>query len=365
MVHIARGLAECGHCVDLVLSKAEGPYLEAVPSDVRLVNLGARRLLTSLPGLVRYLRRERPDAVLSALTQANIVALWARRLARVDTCVVVSEHSTFSIAAANPRNRRSRLLPHLARYFYPWADSIIAVSEGAADDLAATLRIDRQRIHVVYNPVVTPELAHLAREPVDHPWFSGGGPPVILGVGRLTKPKDFPTLVRAFAMVRQQREARLVILGEGEDRPQLEQLVQQLALEQNVSLPGFVDNPYSYMARARVFALSSRWEGFGNVLVEAMACGTPVVSTDCPHGPREILEDGRWGKLVPVGNPQALASSILDTLSKPPDQQGPRQRASSFTIDSAIDKYLNILQSLSPASSQMSMEISDGWANQL
>jgi glycosyltransferase involved in cell wall biosynthesis len=345
MVHLTRGLAKSGQRVDLVLAKAEGPYFKDIPAEVRVVDLGARRILTSLLPLISYLRREKPDVLLSALTPANIVALWAHQLAPVDTRMVISEHSTFSMSTANPRNQRSRLLPHLARWFYPWADSIIAVSAGAADDLAATLRMDRQSIHVVYNPVVTPELTRLAREPVNHPWFSGEGPPVILGVGRLTKPKDFPTLVRAFAMVRQQREARLVILGEGEDRPQLEALVRELGLERDVSLPGFVNNPHCYMARAAVFILSSRWEGFGNVVVEAMACGTPVVSTDCKSGPREILENGRWGRLVPVGDADALALGILDTLATCPDREGLCQRAAAFTVDAAVEQYLDIFQS--------------------
>ena len=165
---------------------------------------------------------------------------------------------------------------------------------------------------------------------------------MILGVGRLTQAKDFPTLIRAFALVRKKRAARLMILGEGEERPKLEALVRELGLEREVTLPGFVDNPYKYMKRAAVFVLSSKWEGFGNVLVEAMALGTPVVSTDCPSGPAEILENGRWGRLVPVGDVYALAEAIIETLDEEhhPDVAN---RAKDFAVELAVEKYINVL----------------------
>ena len=178
-------------------------------------------------------------------------------------------------------------------------------------------------------------------EPFDHPWFAPGAPPVILGAGRLTEQKDFPTLIRAFALVRKKHPARLMILGEGEERSKLETLVQELGLEKEVSLPGFVDNPYKYMKRAAVFVLSSRWEGFPNVLVEAMALGTPVVSTDCPNGPAEILENGKWGELVPVGETQSLASAVLRTLDRVDvvRVKGAAERADQFRVESIIREY--------------------------
>ena len=343
MVNLARGFVERGLAVDLVLAKAEGPYLAEVPKEARIVDLGARRVLYSLPGLVRYLRRERPEAMLSALNHANIVAIWAKLLSRSAQKLVVSEHSFLSQATAHASLRRAKLMPFLINRFYLWADAVVAVSRGVAEDLVVRTGLPRERIKVIYNPVVTPELFAKAEEPLDHPWFAPGQPPVILGVGRLTLEKDFVSLIRAFSSVRKERSARLMILGEGEERPKLEVLVRELGLEGEVSLPGFVNNPYKYMKRAAVFVLSSRWEGLPNVLVEAMALGTPVVSTDCPSGPAEILEGGRWGRLVPVGDEKQLAAAITQVLDTPPNKQALQERAKAFSLDNIVPLYLEAL----------------------
>ena len=343
MVNLARGFIERGLQVDLVLAKAEGPYLSQVPKEVRVVDLGAKRVLYSLPRLVRYLHQERPQVMLSALNHANIVAIWAKMLARVKMRLVVAEHSTLSRSTENATSFRAKFMPLLIKTFYPYADAVVAVSRGVAEDLITQTGLPAEKIKVIYNPVVTPELFTKAEEPLDYPWFRSGEPPVILGVGRLTKPKDFPTLIRAFALVRKERPARLMILGEGEERPNLEALVRELGLEEDVALPGFVENPYKYMKRAAVFVLSSRWEGFGNVLVEAMALGTPVVATDCPSGPAEILEGGKWGQLVPVGNETSLARAIILALSKPVNAGELRSRAQLFSVDGVVQLYLDLL----------------------
>lgn len=343
MVNLARGFFDQGIDVDLVLVKAEGPYLSEVPGGVRVVDLHSSRVLTSLPRLTHYLRRERPQSMLSAMDHANIVAIWARKLSGVPCRVVVSVHSTLSRALTNNPNLRGYLMPNLIRIFYPWADTVVAVSNGVAEDFANITRLPRESIKVIYNPIVIPELLEKAKEAVEHPWFSRGEPPVILSVGRLTKAKDYPTLIRAFALVRRKYPARLMILGEGEERANLEALAQELGLQDDISLPGFVDNPYAYMARAAVFVLSSAWEGFGNVLVEAMAVGTPVISTDCPSGPAEILENGRWGKLVPVGDTNAMAQAILSTLSGQEVKVGFQNRALKFTIERITKYYLEAL----------------------
>ena len=340
LVNLANGFAERGYGVDLVLAKAEGVYFDQLSPAVRVVDLHTPRVLRALPGLVSYLRRERPAALLSALNHANVIACLAHRLARVPTRLVISERNTLSVS--RPQNARGRLVPWFMRWTYPWADAVVAVSQGVADDLVRTLGIAAERVKVIYNPVVDDELLAKAQEPLDHPWFTDGAPPVVLGVGRLTEQKDFPTLIRAFARVRTHRRARLMILGEGELRPQLEALVRQLGLQDDVALPGFVANPFAYMARAAVFVLSSRWEGLPGALIQAMACGAPVVSTDCPSGPREILEDGRWGRLVPVGDVDALAEAISATLSdgKRPDVAA---RAAAFRVEEAVEGYLHVM----------------------
>ncbi|WP_280541572.1 glycosyltransferase [Chromohalobacter sp. 11-W] len=340
MVTLANGIANRGVPVDLVVVIAEGAYLADVSPRVRLVDLGASRMLFSLPALVRYLRRERPYALLSALKHANIIALWARKLARSQTRIVISERNTLPRDGSS--ERFERIVPWLMRLSYPSADAIIAISGGLADDLARRVGLSRESIEVVYNPI-NPRLAQLCEAPLTHPWLKSGQPPVILAVGRLTVQKDYPTLIEAFAEVRKTQAARLVILGEGELREKLEAMVASLGLSADVMFLGFVDNPYAWMRHASLFVLSSAWEGFGNVLAEAMACGTPVVSTNCPNGPAEILDNGAWGQLVPVGDASALAQAMVAALSDetPPDV---RHRARHFNLQQALSGYLHALK---------------------
>lgn len=344
MLNLAQGFAERGIKVDLVLARAQGPYLSQVPPCVRVVDLGRSRMLTSLPGLVRYLRRERPAALLSAMNHVNLIAIVARRLAGQKLRLVVSEHNTLSVSVANARTLRARLIPAMIKVLYPWADAIVTVSQGVADDLARVTELARDSFTIIYNPVITPELFAKAEEPVDHPWFASGQPPVVLGVGRLTPQKDFPTLIRAFALLRQERSARLMILGEGEERLKLETLMRQMGLEQDVSFPGFVENPFKFMKKAKVFVLSSRWEGLPTVLIEALALGTPVVSTDCPSGPREILEDGRWGALVSVGNEEAMARAMRQVIDGDLALTGnEKPNIDKYSLAGVVDSYLSIL----------------------
>jgi glycosyltransferase involved in cell wall biosynthesis len=291
---------------------------------------------------VRYLRKVQPLALLSALDHANVVALWAQKLARVPTRVVATVHNTPSQATAQARTLSARLMRYWVKPFYPWAHAVVAVSKGVANDLVQWVGVPADKVRVIYNPIITPELFHKAEEPLDHPWFQPGQPPVIAGAGRLTTQKDFPTLLRAFALVRAQRPARLMILGEGELRADLERLAEQLGIAEDFALPGFVQNPYPYLKRAAVFVLSSRWEGLPTVLVEALALGTPVVSTDCPSGPREILADGKWGRLVPVGDAGKLAEAILETLRQPKTTVD-KQSLLRFTVDYAVEEYAKVL----------------------
>jgi glycosyltransferase involved in cell wall biosynthesis len=343
MLDLAHGFAERGITTDLVLPQVEGPYLSEVRADIRIVNLKARRVLASLPGLVCYLRRERPDALLATLTHANLVALWARRLSGVPTRVVVREANTLTRVTSGAGTDRRRLFPFLVRKFYPWADGIVAVSRGVALDLETSSGTSAQRIHILPNPVLTPELASKAREALDHPWFGVGEPPVVLAVGRLSKQKDYTTLIRAFDRVRRQRVARLVILGDGPERAGLEALIAELGLTDQVLLPGFASNPFAYMARAGVFVLSSAWEGMPGALIQAVASGAPVVATDCESGPREVLQSGRYGRLVPVGDAPAMADAILATLEQPRTAV-PFEAVERFTRSAAVSGYLDVLR---------------------
>jgi glycosyltransferase involved in cell wall biosynthesis len=231
----------------------------------------------------------------------------------------------------------------LIHWLYPYADRIVAVSEGVANDLAVFARLPRNRIHTIYNPFDIERIQVHARAPLDHPWFAPGQPPVVLGVGRLSVQKDFSTLLRAFARLRTKRAARLMILGEGELRSELEGLSHSLGLTANeFFMPGFVSNPYAYYARCGVFVLSSRWEGLPGVLIEAMAAGAQVVATDCKSGSSEILENGKWGQLVPVGDYAAMADALNITLCED-HKFDVRTRAAYFDVDSSIDAFLSYL----------------------
>lgn len=342
MLHLARGFRERGLAVDLVVFKAGGAFANDIPEGVRLVNLRTRRALTSLPALVRYLRRDRPPALVSTSPQANVLAVVAKYLAGVSTRLLLRQASTYSVGLGRWRGLHA-LLPLLVRQLYPRVDAIIAGSEGAANDLATTAGVPRDRITVIPSPLIAPELFAQAGESLDHPWFAKEAEPVVLAVGRLAEEKDFPTLIRAFEIVRARHRARLLILGEGEERPRLEALVQRLGLDAVVAFPGFVRNPFVYMAQAAVFVLSSVSEGSPGVLVQALACGARIVATDCPNGPREILGDGRFGRLVPVGDVAALAQAILAALDEP-RANIPAEAWNPYSHAVAVDQHLALVQ---------------------
>lgn len=343
MVRLAREFARRGVPVEMVLARAVGPYLQAVSGQVAVVDLRAHRVLTSLPRVVGYLRRTRPRALLSTMAHANAVAVVARRIARTSTRVVVRE-TVAPISKARHLRTLSVRAVLIASRSYRAADAIVANSRQVCTELSQLLKLPPDAIHLIPNPVVEPELETLAQMPAEHPWFADSTTPIIIGVGRLTAQKDFATLIRATAILNQDFECRLAILGEGEQRPELERLVQQLGLQEKVWMPGFETNPYRYIARASIFVLPSRWEGAPNALIEALACGVRSVATDCPGGVREILEDGKWGMLTPVGDAQALAAAITHALQSPPDPDALRQRAQAFAVDTVAEQYLRILE---------------------
>jgi glycosyltransferase involved in cell wall biosynthesis len=343
MVNLAGRFCQVGHQVDLVVADLRGHSFLRVPSTVRVVDLKAKRTAFAVLPLASYLRRERPKALLATLAHVNIVALIARRLAGVPTRTVIREASLMSISASTTRQFRGRLVPFLAKKFYWQADAIIALSEGVADDLFHLLGLPPDRIHVIYNPVVSTEFHERAGRMVDHPWFAAGAPPVIIGVGRLDPEKDFLTLLRASNIVRRNRNVRLMILGEGPERFALESLAQELGMTGVVTLPGFVENPLPFIANASVLVLTSHFEGLSNVLIEALACGTPVVATDCPGGPTEVLGGGRYGKLAPVGDFKEVARAIEETLENPPDPMFLKSAAERFYVDAIARQYLEVL----------------------
>jgi len=382
---VARGLIARGHRVDLVSFDMHVDYPDEVPDGARLFVLGdAPHRATDRPGYERlcerivpvnardnqwsdgirlanalkwhplilpssvwlqrarqiagYIQQEKPDIILPSLPKAKVSTMLARRLVDNPPPVVPTIHG---IIRSDRKCRRLRY-----KTLFPNAAQIVTVSKGVADSVSAQLGISKAKVTTIYNPVVSPEIDKLKTQNPEHPWFVDDGPPVILGIGRLLSQKDFPTLIRAFARVLEQRPCRLIILGEGELRRQLEALVAELSLQNKVALPGWSDNPYSAMARAALFVLSSNYEGLGNVLIEALACGCPCVSTDCPSGPAEILQDGEIGPLVPVGDHVALANAMLNTLDNPPDKRTLLNRCAFFSVENSVNEYEKLIMEI-------------------
>lgn len=346
IVRLAVAFSRRGVPVDLVLGTADGPVRDDVPPAVRLVDLGSARVSTALPGLVRYLRRERPAVLFSAMYHANLVAILAHGLARSSARLIVSERQSFVALRNTERGIKERLMRGAMRLLYPRADAIITVSKALADELQEGLSLASAKIFPVYNPVVSAEMLALADQDPAHPWFKEPIP-VALAVGRLAPEKDFPTLLTAIAAIARRRQVRLIVLGEGKLRTQLEKLIGELGIADHVDLAGRHANPWSFMKRAAVFVLSSVSEGMPSVLVEAVAIGTPVVSTDCPTGPREILGEGS-PLLVPVGDATALAAAIEAELDS--NSLQPLPDITPFTEAASVAAHHDILFGFSPGS---------------
>lgn len=342
MLALANGLAEKDIQVDLVLNKAEGPYLKDASPKVNIVNLDTSRVLNGIFPLSKYLNKENPDAILSAMNYVNIATVLAKLISKSDTKVVLSEHNNLTASKKHFGRAKGLVLTLLMRWAYKKSHEIVAVSNGVADALVSEINIERNKITTIYNPIFSEDLIKRSKGLISHPWIRKSLPPLILAVGRLTPEKDFEKLIYAFKKVREKRGCNLIILGEGKLRADLEHLINILDLNDSVQLLGFVDNPYAWMSHADLFVVSSVSEGFGNVIVEAMACGTPVVSTDCPSGPSEILEGGLWGELVPPYSADLLAKAIIKSLDDPM-QKDIQTRASFFSVRESVDKYYDLL----------------------
>ena len=343
VVNLANGFASRGLRTDVVVMSAVGVFVSALSPQTRLVDLGVSSMPRLLPPLVRYLRRERPAALVAHMWPLTILAPLAKRLARVATRIIPVEHVVLSKSEITAFPNRYWFLRRTVRAIFPWADSVVTVSRGVADDLAEITGLPRRSITTIYNPIVgsMPIPDADQRGGVAAAWASAQVR--VLNIGALKLQKDQETLLRAFAILRQRVDARLLILGEGDRRPRLETLARELGIDKSVDMPGFVPDPSNYLRSATMFVLSSAWEGFGNVIVEALEAGTPVVSTDCRSGPGEILADGKFGRLTPVGDPQALAAAMAAVLAESPDTQALRRRAQDFSVDRSVDQYLALM----------------------
>ncbi|MEG2357312.1 glycosyltransferase [Acinetobacter sp.] len=320
MIALANQFAAAGYRVDFVFVNAQGKFIQDIDPRIQIVDLKAQRAVFAGWHFYRYLRQEQPHAVISALNYINIFAILAALLMPSHKPkLIITEHGTLGATSSNLKGR-ARLVPKLMQWLYPFAQHVVAVSNGVADDLAQQIALPRKKIVTIYNPINFAGIELLKAQPLQHPWAEQDIP-VVLGAGRLVDVKNFPLLIQAFLQVRKTRPCRLVILGEGEKRSELEELTQASAYAEDICLMGFSENPYPWMARADAFVLSSDSEGLPTVLIEAIACGAPVISTDCPHGPREILQDGAYGMLVPVNDAQQMAQAIAHTLQQPAQNQ--------------------------------------------
>ncbi len=391
VLNVAAGLAARGRRVDL-LTEDPDPALQArLPAGVTLVDLSesARAslaewllrvlsLLLNLPrpakadpcgqrsfrwslarflfkrrpplhALRRYLRARRPESIIAFLNYPSIALMLAAQFGKGDTRCYVNIRNHISSSVAGAKSRRMREIPVLMRNLFHLADRVVAVSDGVAEDIARLTDTPAGRLTTIFNPVYRPEILEQAEAGPPHPWMGPGKTPVVLGAGKMKPQKDFPTLLKAFARLRESHPARLIILGDGDDLDSLKALTEKLGIGKEVDFPGYVANPYAYFRHASVFVLSSAWEGLPNVLIEAMACGCPVVSTDCPSGPAEILEGGRFGRLVPVGDAAALAAAIAATLDGATTPEASAEHARRFTFERVVERYDLLLSGRLPA----------------
>ena len=340
-VNIANSLAARGHDVDLVAGQLEGEFVSLIDGAVDTVELGlpdvpAAGILAAVPRLVSYLDEARPDVLFASRTHTNLAAVAAGQLTAAAVHVAITEHSPFT----HQLTRKDRVTAALAARVYPYADDVIGVSEGVAETVVEHTGLDPDGATVLNNPIDIGDIRSGADEPVDHEWLDDPELEPIVAVGRLKASKDFGTLLRAFAAVHERRPAtRLVIVGKGTARDRLETLARDLGVADSVAFTGYTDNPYAYMSRASVFAMPSKVEGLPTVLIEALACGCTIVSTDCQYGPREILEDGRYGRLTPVGDAERMAETIYDALDDPTPPERSRERAQHFSMAAGADRY--------------------------
>src|SRR5579859_3612070 len=339
-------LCAAGWDVTLLLSVARGELKGALTVNVRVQELGGGRALADLIPLAQFLRQRRPHVLLSSLNHNNLVAILAKILSRTHTKAIFCQHNSLSNEVKEMENWKYRVVPMGYRLLNRFAARAVAVSRGVAEDMARIAGVRRDHIAVIYNPVIDADFDERANEPVSHPWFGAGLPPVFISAGRLTAQKDHLTLLRAFARFRQQHIGRLMILGAGPLLEPLQSEAAGLGIAEAVSFEGFKSNPLPYIREAHAFVLSSRYEGFCNAIVEALGCGTQVIATDCPYGPAEILQGGEFGTLVPVGDVEAMAAAMIESLGTQPNRADIIGRASEFTVEIAANNYLRLFQSV-------------------
>jgi len=350
ILNLVKAFIKKSNNIHFVIADAKGPYLKEIPENIKIINLNSRKVIFSIPKLITYLKKEKPKILITTLRRVNIAAIIARRLGSPSTKLIIREPNTYSKESLLKSKPMDRFISALTKYFYPRADAIVAVSNSMADELVELLKIPKTKVEVIYNPVVDDELIHNKSLDCEHQWIKEKEFKVIIGMGRITPQKDFATLIKAFAIVKSKINSKLLILGEpdrnNDEFDKLKKLVKDLNLDYDVSFPGFVENPFCYLSRADLFVLSSRWEGLPGALIQALACGCPVVSVDCPTGPSEILENGRYGYLSKIGDFETLAKNMIATLNNPLSRDVLETRGFEFNADVAAEKYLEVINKI-------------------
>lgn len=341
IVNLANAFHSKGYYVHLVLDELGDEYADQIRGGIAIVRMPTSHAYSGVPFLGAYLLRHKPEVILAPNIRQTILALRTCSLLRASTRVYTNIHSTFSELLKTLSQDKCASHTNHVRRWYPRCNRVIAVSKGVADDFVSLTGISTDYVTTIYNPAVTEELERLSHVPVEHPWFQPGQPPVILTVGRLEVEKNFMLLIDAFERVRSTTTCRLVVIGEGTQRQYIESRVGGSVFSTDIALLGYQRNPYRYMRRSAAFALTSVFEGFGNVIVEALATGTPVVSTDCPYGPREILAGGRYGTLVQSYDPDAFAEALRRTLASRPATPF-KEAVAPFVADTVARQYLQV-----------------------
>lgn len=356
ILNLISGLNKEGFQITLLLREFKGEFKNHICKDVFISELKTSNIFFVFFKIINYFRKNSPDIFISSFAYSNIISILARYFSFSKTKIIIIEHTPFSQAALEKKNVFRRVIDFLTLVFlrkltYPNAEAIICVSRGIAKEINNIKGIAKNKIRVIYNGIVSDEIYKQSKEPIEEKCFHEPKLPIILAVGRLIIAKDYPTLLKAFALIRQERPAYLVILGEGEEQINLEELAEKLQISKDVVFLGFKENPYKYMANALVYVLSSKREGFASVLAEAMTCGVPIVSTDCKSGPNEIIKNGENGILVPVGDIKALARAIIkildDVLLRDRFIKEGKKRARDFSVERAARKYEQLLYEIS------------------
>ena len=359
VVNLLKGLSRRDFSITLLLY--EGIFDYPLPENVELITLdirSRRNILATTRGFIlkiisiaRLIKKDKPDIIFSLLSGTNVIALLARLLSGTHCKVIVSERNHPCISLRN--ELYGGITKFLMKHCYRKAERIVAISQGIKKDLVENFNLPEEKIDVIYNPVDIAEIETLSVEETQHPWFKSGLP-IIISVGRLTRQKGYPSLINVFSRVRKSLPCRLLIIGTGEEKENLVNMVNALGLNDDVEFLGFQRNPFKYMARSSLFVLSSLYEGFGNVIVEAMALGLPVISTDCPSGPSEIIEHGKSGILVPPEDEGALEQAILNLLTndglRSQLSHEARIRAQYFALDKMVERYSGVFLQISRVS---------------